>query len=383
MSEALRWVVVNHLGLKAEDWIMSVSDNTNSMSGTSNTGKRTGGVFFQVRRAYGFAFLPRFPCVLHVIHLAYTHARPILMGAPMPAQHDRECYHPWNYLYDLYKEFGLEGPDYREMKADLVKAMKQVGVNFTKSQKPIATRWAYEQVAVTWERTKRPLILASVAWQRDKKRSLSVRWKRIEKYATDSRMQARLLVMEDFGNKVVLQQHGRSKVDKTPRILNLNDRILHPSPAGMCAANMGEEFRRVNAQLNSIKQDPERDFGESLKAAENILSNAIVADEDKCAILQHLKTDLVRATIVYETWMRKWLGCLEHLPFVVCEFGGNRGKEFALAFLLAFDGELPLLVEPHLTTAKAKYEAELEASLTRTFFKQLQVAKQKHTGICM
>ena len=121
MGQALRWTIENHLELDITKWVVAVSDNTNSMSGLGTGKKRKGGgAFFHVRRALAFKqLLPRFPCVLHVVHLAYTHARPLLMGATMPTQHDRETEHPWNFLWDIFKEFGLNGPDYRELKAEL------------------------------------------------------------------------------------------------------------------------------------------------------------------------------------------------------------------------------------------------------------------------
>ena len=165
------------------------------------------------------------------------HARPILMGAPMPAKFDCETAHPWNYLHDVNKEFGLTGPDYREMKAALASDMKKQGVSITKSFQPIATRWSYEQLALSWERSKKPLITSCIAWQKPNRKPVQ-RWKRIEKYASDCKMTARLRVMEEFGDLVVLQMHGRCKVDKTPRIWK-DDGKLHPTPPGFCAAHLG------------------------------------------------------------------------------------------------------------------------------------------------
>ena len=70
MALALRWTVEAFLELNMEDWVIAVSDNTNSMSGTGTGAKRKGGgAFFLVRRGLKFTKLP---CCLRVLHLAYT-----------------------------------------------------------------------------------------------------------------------------------------------------------------------------------------------------------------------------------------------------------------------------------------------------------------------
>ncbi len=85
------------LELHMEDWVIAVSDNTNSVSGTG-TGQG-GGAFFLMRRGLKFTkLLPRMSCFLHVLHVAYTHSRPFLMGGPLPSKIDRETEHPWNFL---------------------------------------------------------------------------------------------------------------------------------------------------------------------------------------------------------------------------------------------------------------------------------------------
>ena len=377
MSQALRWVVTEHLGLDPANWVMGVSDNTNSMSGTRNVSKKTGGAYFMVRRALDFAWLARFPCVLHVIHLAYTHARPILMGAPMPAKFDRETAHPWNYLHDVNKEFGLTGPDYREMKAALTSDMKKQGVRITKSFQPIATRWSYEQLALSWERSKKPLITSCIAWQKANRKPVQ-RWKRIDKYASDCKMTARLRVMEEFGDLVVLQMHGRCKVDKTPRIWK-DDGKLHPTPPGFCAANLGQEYRRVKAQFARIKSNPRREFAVSLEQAALLLNDGEISAEESSAFLERLKHDLLEATVVFETWVRKWLDCLHDLPWLVCELAGQDGKEFALAFLLAYKTSLPLRPE-HVSLVKQVFDQTPAESLARIYVKHLNTAIAKHAG---
>ena len=48
------------------------------------------------------------------------------MGGDIPDINSRDQVHVWNYLWELYKEFGLDGPDYSEMKDYL----KDLGIRY-------------------------------------------------------------------------------------------------------------------------------------------------------------------------------------------------------------------------------------------------------------
>ncbi len=40
--------------------------------------------------------------------------------------------------------------------------------------------------------------------------------------------------------------------------------------------------------------------------------------------------------------LNKWLDCFTRLPFLVCELGGDRGRDFCIAFLLMFSTQIGL-----------------------------------------
>ena len=131
-----------------------MSDNTSTMSGEG----ATGGCFKQVREFLNYQVkgaMPRVPCVFHVVHLGYTNVRAILLGGytadgqptPIPGPKQRDIIHLWNFLFDVYSEFGHDSVDFPEMKDALWDELK---VLLTKTWKPVSTRWLYEHYAVGW-----------------------------------------------------------------------------------------------------------------------------------------------------------------------------------------------------------------------------------------
>ena len=138
MAAALVWTIVDHCKLDPEKWLCSVSDNTNSMSGTRDTSATSGGVFQHVRRHFGFRYaMPRSACTRHVVHLSWPEGRIGLMGGPVPGpQQHRDSGHVWSLLWFLWLEFGADNTDWLAMKA----AVEAKGLHLVTTWKPIHTR---------------------------------------------------------------------------------------------------------------------------------------------------------------------------------------------------------------------------------------------------
>ena len=130
IAKVLVWTVTVQLKLDPAKWFVSMSDNTNAMSGERDTKASEGGCFKQARQMLNrseCACMPRVPCCFHCIHLGWTHVRPVLMGGydekgvpvPIPGPKQREIFHVWNLLFDVYSEFGNDSVDYDEMKREL------------------------------------------------------------------------------------------------------------------------------------------------------------------------------------------------------------------------------------------------------------------------
>ena len=166
--------VTVHCRLNTDKWFISMSDNTNTMSGERDVKSSDGGCFKQVRQHLSTdtvtKFLGRVPCTFHVIHLAYTNVRPVLFAGcdeggkpiPIPGPMQRDIEHIWNLLFDVYNEFGHDSVDFPEMKADL---LAELGKRLTKTWKPVSTRWLYEHHGIGWLLENWDIVLWCCDWQ--------------------------------------------------------------------------------------------------------------------------------------------------------------------------------------------------------------------------
>ena len=103
----------------------------------SGTGKK-GGCFERIRR-YGNINAPRAPCTIHVTHLGWNAIRAMFYGGPIPGPKMRHIVHLWNFLWDLFGEFGADSASFREMR-DALFAEFEYKIRLT--WKPVNSRFA-------------------------------------------------------------------------------------------------------------------------------------------------------------------------------------------------------------------------------------------------
>lgn len=333
MLHAIVWALTDKHGLRADQLLMCMSDNTNSMSGKWN------GVFAQLARHMKIENnFPRLACILHVLHLGYAAIRPVMWG-PMPKRNDRSYGHFWNFLWDLWMEFGAANPLWDE----LVRVCQEAGLpNLEKTWKPVASRWLYEQYAVRWYFIHQTHIarLCEVYGES------SARWRRIRNYRFDPWINAQALAMVYLSEEYMRPMQRMMQTDETPRLFRTTEAEGETLPCGFRCHKLLEIYHSGLIKLTNMASNKGPGMGMWwYDSAVALLRDVKDPDKQPSVLLRRV---VESAHKMKQLW-RKWTEPVTAFPFLTFSLGGDLGPHFAYALvtevILKNPGRFPLTSE--------------------------------------
>jgi len=327
MLYGLLFTIEEKWGLKSDQLLMCMSDNTNSMSG------QWGGVFALLAEHMGIENeFPRLACFLHALHLGYSAARPILWGK-LPARNDRSYGHFWNFLWDLWKEFGAANPLWNSM----VSVCEKAGLaKIEKTWKPVSTRWLYELYAVRWYFQHKEHIALCC-----KNFGSTARWKRIKKYLHDPWINAQALALVNLSEVYMRPMQKDIQTDETPRLFPTDESTGELLPRGFrCHKLLQIHYAGLKTLMDLELNAGTGNHAWWYDAAKVMLKDETDPEKQPEVLLTRVKDAGAK---LKDLWV-KWTADVATFPFVTMSLGGELGSHFAYAateFFVDHQNKLP------------------------------------------